>query len=537
MARGKQKAVAAPEVVTAESRYAALEGERSPYLMRARDAAKLTIPALVPPDGFHSGSVELYKPYQSVGARGINHLAAKLMLALFPPGSSFFRFRLDDYLLDELEQQDDADGTGKQDFDSALVRIEKAVTNRMEQKGARTDLFEALKQLLVAGNVLLEIQRDGRIRLHYLHSYVVKRDRSGNVLEIVVKEVLHRSTVPEAVRVALIAAEAQEAVASGAPETKDVDLYTRVWRDGRRWRVQQEVKGIVIPGTEGTYPLEKTAWLPLRFTKVHGEDYGRGFADEYMGDLSSLEAIRQGIVQFTGAASKILLFVNESGTTSKRKIEQAPSGAILDGSAKDVTILQLEKYADFQVAQTVAGEIEQNLKEAFLLHSAVQRNAERVTAEEVRYIAGELEQALGGVYSILAQELQLPLVIRLMAVMQRARELPTLPDDTVSPQIVTGLDGLGRSSDLNKLDIFIAGIAQQFGPEAVSRYVDVGAYLTRRANALGVDVQGIIRSAEEIAAQDQAAAQQSMMEKAVAPGAALVGKAMDVASNEQPTGA
>ncbi|WP_416142518.1 portal protein [Escherichia coli] len=43
-------------------------------------------------------------------------------------------------------------------------------------------------------------------------------------------------------------------------------------------------------------------------------------------------------------------------------------------------------------------------------NSAVQRTGERVTAEEIRYVASELEDTLGGVYSILSQELQLPLV-------------------------------------------------------------------------------------------------------------------------------
>lgn len=47
-----------------------------------------------------------------------------------------------------------------------------------------------------------------------------------------------------------------------------------------------------------------------------------------------------------------------------------------------------------------------------LLNSAVQRNGERVTAEEIRYVAGELEDTLGGVYSLLSQELQLSLIRR-----------------------------------------------------------------------------------------------------------------------------
>ena len=51
---------------------------------------------------------------------------------------------------------------------------------------------------------------------------------------------------------------------------------------------------------------------------------------------------------------------------------------------------------------------------AFLLNTAVTRDAERVTAQEIRMQAQELESSLGGVYSRLANELQLPLAKRLL---------------------------------------------------------------------------------------------------------------------------
>ena len=47
---------------------------------------------------------------------------------------------------------------------------------------------------------------------------------------------------------------------------------------------------------------------------------------------------------------------------------------------------------------------------AFLLNTAIQRDAERVTAQEIRYMAQQLETAMGGIYSLLSQEFQLPLV-------------------------------------------------------------------------------------------------------------------------------
>ena len=82
-------------------RYAQLEAARDAFLRRARDAAELTIPTLVPKDG-HTGSYEYDTPYQSGGSRGGNNLASKLMLTLLPTNSPFFRLVIADYDLDQV---------------------------------------------------------------------------------------------------------------------------------------------------------------------------------------------------------------------------------------------------------------------------------------------------------------------------------------------------------------------------------------------------------------------------------------------------
>lgn len=69
---------------TAESLYTSLEGKRWQYLDRARSAAKLTLPYICPEEGFGPHS-RLDTPFQGIGARGVNNLASKLLLALLPP--------------------------------------------------------------------------------------------------------------------------------------------------------------------------------------------------------------------------------------------------------------------------------------------------------------------------------------------------------------------------------------------------------------------------------------------------------------------
>ena len=296
--------------------------------------------------------------------------------------------------------------------------------------------------------------------------------------------------------------------------TKDVtdkcDLYTAVVREDNNYHVYQDIKGIRMP-TEGVYPIDKCPYIPLRFSKIDGEDYGRGYVEEYLGDLQSLEKLTQAIVEGSSAAAKVLFLVNPNGTTRARTLAESPNGAITQGNATDVSVLQLNKFNDFRVAQETINTIRERLGHAFLLSSGVVRNAERVTAEEIRMLSLELESALGGLYSLLSNEMQLPMINRLLDVMNKNKRIPKLPKDIVNPVIITGVEALGRGHDLQKLDLFIQGAVQTLGGEAIAQYINVGEYFNRRATALGIKTTGLVKSQEELQAEQQQ--QQQLMQQ------------------------
>lgn len=484
---------------TAKGRYTQLQSARSGFLDRARDCAKLTIPTLMPPAG-HGPHTKYKTPYQSMGSRGVNNLAAKLVLALLPPNSPFFRYTVDDFLMEKVTGQPGMRG----EVEKALNKIERAVQSAVETNAIRTSAFEAFKQLINAGNVLLHLPSEGGMVAYRLDRYVVRRDPMGNVLEIVVEEEVSPMTLPNIIQ-GLIKAE--NADTGDSPE-KTVKLYTWVRRDGSQWKVHQEIEnGAIIPKSKGTYPLAKSPWMPLRWSKIDGEDYGRGHVEEYLGDIKSLEALSKAIVQGSAAAAKVLFLVNPNGTTKIDVITKAENGAVRAGKADDVTVLQLQKQGDFQVALATIQRIEERISQAFMLAQSVTRQAERVTAEEIRMMASELEDSLGGVYSVMSQEFQLPLVNRLTHQMERQGKLPPLPDG-IKPTITTGLEALGRGNDMAKLQRLLANL-EPLGPEEIARRLNVGEYIKRMGTADGIDMDGLINSDEEI---EQAAQQAQMME-------------------------
>lgn len=509
---------------TAASLYAKLESDRLPFLTRARESSQFTIPTLIPPSG-HSSATKYFTPYQSVGARGVNNLSSKLLLALLPPNAPFFRLQIDDFTLEQLTQQEGM----RADVEEGLNKIERAVQSEVEAGAIRVSAFEALKHLVVGGNTLCYLPDAGGMRVFPLDRYVVQRDPMGSVMDIVVKETVSPSALPDDV-IQLLGTEKKDIDSKGGI-TKNLDVYTHVYLEDGKWETYQEIKGIVLPDSYGTYPKDKSPWMPIRFIKIDGENYGRGYVEEYIGDIRSLEGLSQAIVEGSAAAAKVLFMVNPNGTTSQQTIAQADNGAVVEGTEADVSVLQLQKYNDFRVALETIATINDRLSYAFLLNSAVQRNGERVTAEEIRYMAGELESALGGIYSILSLEFQLPLVSRIMFAMERKKKLPVLPKGTVKPVIVTGMEALGRGNDLNKLDQFIQPLLQV--PELISR-INMGDYLTRRGTALGIDMKGLVKSEEQIQQEQQQAQQMQMMQQGIAPAVTQAGAMMrDGMNNEQ----
>jgi len=486
-------------------RYGQLESERDTFLERGREAAKLTIPTLLPEEG-HSSSSIYPTPYQGIGARGVNNLASKLLLALLPPNSPFFRLTIDDFDLQAIA------GDNRGQVEEGLARIERAAMAEIESKAIRVPAFEALKLLIVTGNSLVYMPKEGGMKVYRPDRYVNKRDTMGNLLEVITKESLNVLNLPDSVR---------ELMPPSDSPVKNYDLYTKVCKVEKGWEVYQEVAGIEVPESRGMFKKDQNPYIPLRFIRIDGEDYGRGFIEEYLGDLRSLEALTQSIVQGSAASAKVLFLVRPNGTTKTANLAKAPNGAFLTGDTNDVSTLQVQKASDFRVALETMRMINDRLSAAFLLNTSVQRQAERVTAEEIRFMAQELETSLGGVYSILSQEFQLPLINLLLESLTKQGKMPRMPKDSIKPTVVTGIEALGRGQDLNKLATFLQYL-QPLGQEIIASEMNVGDYIDRLAASLGIDTSGLIKSEqqkqqEQMMMQQQ---QQAMLEQQTVAGMA-----------------
>ena len=485
---------------TAVARFEQLQGDRSSFLRRAQDASKLTIPALIPETTGTAAKIKT--PFQAVGARGVNSLASKLLIALLPPSTPFFKLSIDSLAL--LKEGQEGLET---EIDKGLRVIESALMNEIEISNDRVAMFEALKHLIVGGNVLLYLTDNG-LKVYHLNRYVCKRDDVGNIIEIITKETVHPQALPPDFLEMIKKKDNYDA----ADFDEDLDIYTHIKRYGDDFNWHQECKGEKIPGTDGNSKIDTSPWICLRWVRIDGEDYGRGYVEEYQGDLISLESLMQSVIEGAAASAKCVFLVNPNGVTRAQTLAKAPNGAIREGSAQDISTLQVNKGGDFQVAFSAIQRIESRLEYAFLMSRSIQRDAERVTAAEVSIMANELENSLGGIYSILTQEFQLPYLKRRMHMLVRSGKAPKLPDNIVKPKIVTGLQGLGRGNDRAKLIEFIGTVSQALGPDVMRMYMNVDEAIKRLANSIGIDTANLVKTQEQIQQEMQAQQQQQLIQ-------------------------
>ena len=501
----------------ARDRYTQLTRGRSQFLDTAVECSRLTLPYLVQEDlTSRPTHQKLHTPWQSVGSKSVVNLAAKLMLALLPPQTSFFKLQIrDDKLGEEIAPEI------RSELDLTFSKLERMVMDHINASSDRVVVHQALKHLIVSGNALIFMGKDG-LKNYPLQRYVVNRDGDGNICEIVTKELISRKMLGTDLPESLPNSPGDDGYKTGSDD-QDVEVYTYVRLDDNgRWIWHQEAFDLILPGSRSTAPKNTSPWLVLRFNTVDGEDYGRGRVEEFLGDIRSLEGLSQALVEGSAAASKVVFLVSPSSTTKPKTIAEAGNGAIVQGRPDDVGVIQVGKTADFRTAAEQMANLERRISEAFLVLQV--RQSERTTAEEVRLTQMELEQQLGGLFSLLTVEFLVPYLNRTLHILQRTNKLPKIPKDLVRPEIVAGVNALGRGQDQQSLVMFIQTIAQTMGPEVMAQYLNPGEYIKRLAAAQGIDVLNLIKTAETMEEEKQQAIQEQQQ-------AALINQAGQLASS------
>lgn len=498
---------------TAANRYAQGFSERDSHLRRARRCAALTIPSLFRPYGSNF-STDTPQTWQAFGAYCVNNLASKLTLTEFPPGIAFIRQRPSRQALRDLAQlPKDKAGQLKQAISQGLAAADREFVDGVDEDGDFANLISTNKHLIVGGTHGIQFYHDGTVRDFDLGQFVIMRDKAGNLLEHVVEDQLAYETLPDDVR-QMADARGYSRDVRGPLDGKSqavIRLFTHGYRQNGKWHVYQECYGDRVPGAEGIYDDDSMPFLFPPLNLLPGESYGRSYVEDFEAEFQTLDGAEQTVAEGSAAAALFVRLVRPGGVTAKKALAQALNGDVITGDPSDVSTLDNSKVtANFASLEKRIEAKMGMLAKAFLLQSSIQRSGERVTAEEIRYMAQELQDALGGVYSNQVVHFQRPYGLRKIAALQRTGRMISLPKSATKPVVVTGAAALSRNAELNSLDMLIPPTTNPMA-QLAPKIINPAMWFSQRATALSLDSDGLVLTPEEFAAMQAQEVQQQQL--------------------------
>ncbi len=443
---------------------------------------------------------DLERDFQGMGALLVNNLAAKLASLLFPSSRPFFKVTLSE----ELRQQAEANGLSPSEVSSSLARMEMDACQQLFKNASYNQLVIAVKHLIVTGNVML--YRDsaaGKTNAYGLQAYSVKRDGRGRVLTAVLREYVDFIELDPKVQEQISIRQPNIARSS---DRKPLEIYTCIQRvkKGKKegFTVTQEVEGLPI-GKPGYYPSHNCPWQFPTWNLVSGEHYGRGLVEDFAGDFAKLSELSESLTLYEVESMKIVNMVTPGSGTDIDSLAQAQSGEWVSGTPDSVNSHESGSYQKIQALSADIESVFSRLARAFM-YTANTRDAERVTAYEIRRDALEAENVLGGVYSSLAEGMQVPMAPVLLLEINPGALQGILTED-VKLDVMAGIPALGRSVDVQN----VLAAAQELAAIApVLAQADPRIDMSKLADLVyagrSVDTSLLFKSDEQMAAEQEA---------------------------------
>jgi hypothetical protein len=448
----------------------------------------------------------LERDYQEVGALLVNNLSPKLAAMLFPSSRPFYKIDASDALVKAAEGK----GMTKVQLTSNFAQLEQKSCQRIFLNASYAQLIQLLRHVIVTGTGL--IYRDskaGKFITYGLQSFSCKRDGQGTLLDTVIREYTHIEALSPTVQTALrMAHRSRYARTDDCPP---VELYTRIQRkQGASGKVYYEVtqEADEVPvGTTGLYPELLCPWQVVTWSLIAGENYGRGLVEDFAGGFAKLSDGSHAAALYGIELMKVVNLVAPGMGADIDELANAESGEYVQGAPGAVSAYENGDATKLQVMRAELEAVITNLSRAFM-YKGNTREAERVTAFEIKQDALEADNVLGGAYSTLAAGMQVPFAHILLTEVN-SDMLEGIVSNTVELNIVAGIPALGRATDVQNLILAAQDAIAIINPLIqTDKRIDGQKIMDMIMAGSSVDTSLIYKSDDQLASEAKAAQQQ-----------------------------
>lgn len=311
--------------------------------------------------------------------------------------------------------------------------------------------------------------------------------------------------------------------------TDDVDLLEATTYDAERGDWCYHVIDTVSREELVYRRMKSSPWVISRYMKVAGEIYGRGPLITALPDIKTLNKTLELVLKNASLAISGVYTAADDGVLNPQTVRITP-GAIIpvarNGGPQGESLRALPRAGDFNVSQIIINDLRMNIKRILLDESLPPDNMSARSATEVVERMKELAQNLGSAFGRLINETMLPLVSRVLQVMDE-RGLIDLPLRVNGLEVkVTPVAPLAMAQNMEEINSVVQflQLTQSLGNEGALA-VKMGDLIDYLGDKLGVPAAlrtsaaeraYLIEEQRKLAQQDQAMMAMAGNQEAVA---------------------
>lgn len=480
-----------------------MQSEKGDLISRSEAYARWTVPSVMPRS--QTSNVEQEKGSVMIGARLVNHLANRLIDVLFPVSRPFFTVALTPEALLSLEKEKGEENMAliQEAVRSSTSKLEKVAMRKLKLTEYRPIAIQASKHLVITGNAALRRMKSGKRIMYSIDRYGVRRDMEGSEHEVILYDKKMFKTFDMQTRETIRAAQSQHFTQQSKDDDEVVLLTHYVKQADGRWLVSQEADGVYLDNDE-TLAEKDYDMLLLTWNLASGDNYGRGLVEDHAATFHQLDVTTDAVTDLMAIICDVKFLVKTGSPLAMQvaELNRAPRGAYFPGNEGDISVPELGKRGDLSVMMQAIDKWEGDLSRAFLLSSV--RDAERVTAEEIRLIASELESSYGGLYSNLALSWQQKEANYAIAQINFEEEIGS-GIEIFEVLVTTGLESLSREGQIDNLRLAMSDLGMmQNVPDGLMAAINplrfAGFIFTNRS----VDLKAIMNTPDEMKANQEA---------------------------------
>lgn len=270
--------------------------------------------------------------------------------------------------------------------------------------------------------------------------------------------------------------------------------------------------------------MKSSPWIVARYMKVAGEIYGRGPLVTAIPDIKTLNKTLELLLKNASLSIAGVYTAADDGVLNPQNIRIQP-GAIIpvarNGGPQGESLRQMPRSGDFNVSQIVINDLRMNIKKILLDDTLPPDNMSARSATEIAERMKELAQNLGSAFGRLITETMVPLVSRILYVMDE-RGLIEMPLRVNGLEVkVTPVSPIAQAQNMGDIEKIMNWVqmSSALGPEG-QMAVKMGSISDYVADKLGVPAE--LRTTPQERQQMMQQAAQMMQAQAQAEGGAPV---------------